>query len=127
LLTGPPAKPYGLELKYRSGLRLHLDGNHLGRPELGRARVNEIDRKRRDIDEPSLVMHFAGESSGRKACSIGKGGLDRSQSFGEPDMLLDSSGTANIARYKQPDGSQGDGRDGERNQGLDEGESRAGV
>ncbi len=72
-------------------------------------------------------MHFAGESSGRKARSIGKAGLDRPQGFDEPEMLLDPSGTANICRHEQPDGSQGDGRDGERNQGLDEGEPRAGV
>lgn len=72
-------------------------------------------------------MHFAGESSSRKARSIGQAGLDRSQSFDEPEMLLDPSGTANISRHEQPDGSQGDGRDGERNQGLDEGETRSGV
>ena len=72
-------------------------------------------------------MHFAGESSGRKARSIGKARLDRPQGFDEPEMLLDPPRTANISRHEQPDGSQGDGRDGKRNQGLDEGEPRAGV
>jgi hypothetical protein len=42
-------------------------------------------------------------------------------------MLRDPSGTAKISRHERADGSQADGRDGKRNEDLDERKSRAPV